>query len=230
MSEKRTSVLVVAAHPDDEVLGCGGTIARLAGEGEAVYAAILGEGITSRQLHREDADYKEVERLEAQSRKAAALLGVKEVFYSRLPDNRFDTIPLLDIVKAIEKLIEKLSPHVIYTHHTGDLNIDHSLVNRAVITAARPMPGASVREILAFEVPSSTEWAFGVGPRFTPNVYSDVSETLSSKIEAMHVYDGEERAFPHPRSSQALSALATYRGATVGLKAAEAFELVRSIR
>jgi LmbE family N-acetylglucosaminyl deacetylase len=224
-------VLVVAAHPDDEVLGCGGTIARLAGSGHDVFILILGEGSTSRSQQREQADLSLVETLHQNSFEAAKVLGAKEVFMRSLPDNRFDTVPLLDIVKLVEELVTELTPEVIYTHHGGDLNIDHALTHRAVLTATRPVAGQPVREIYAFEVPSSTEWAFQrLEPIFRPNVFEDISETLDLKIKALSFYESETRPFPHPRSPEALRAIAQRWGSVVGHEAVEAFELVRAIR
>jgi LmbE family N-acetylglucosaminyl deacetylase len=216
-------ILVVAAHPDDEVLGCGGTIARKALEGQDVYVGILGEGITSR-------DQGSVETLRACSRKVAKLLGARDLFLYGLPDNRFDTVPLLDVTRIVEELIERLRPQVIYTHHGGDLNMDHVVAHRAVLTAARPVPGQPVKEIYAFEVPSSTEWAFQqFHPPFHPNVFVDVSATLDAKVRAMETYESEVRRFPHPRSPEALRAIARRWGSAVGMEAAEALELIRAI-
>ncbi|MBN2398491.1 MAG: PIG-L family deacetylase [Deltaproteobacteria bacterium] len=224
------TVLVVAAHPDDEVLGCGGTIARLAGEGHAVYVAILGEGITSRYDEREGADQQSIRALHDRSRQVSKLLGVTELFTYDLPDNRFDTVPMLDVVKIVERLMERLKPEVIYTHHGGDLNVDHVTVHRAVLTASRPVGGCPVRTIYAFEVPSSTEWAFNrFDPVFRPNTFMDISATLEIKIDAMKLYESESRLFPHPRSPEALRAIALRWGSAVGLEAAEAFELIREI-
>jgi len=224
-------VLVVAAHPDDEVLGCGGTMARLAQEGCAVHVAILGEGITSRHAQRDQADAEDLSRLHQRAREAGAKVGAKDVVLFQLPDNRLDTVPLLDLVKLLEGLIQKLQPEVIYTHHAGDLNVDHGLVHRAVLTATRPLPGQSVREIYAFEVPSSTEWAFHqLQPVFRPNVFVDISRTLEAKIAGLACYDSETRRFPHPLSPEALRAIAARWGTVAGCQAAEAFELVRSLR
>ena len=225
------TTLIVAAHPDDEVLGCGGTIARLAQEGHDVYIAILGEGITSRYDQRAQADKARVEALHARSQQVAELLGARDPFLYSLPDNRFDTVPLLDVIKIIEELVERLQPEVIYTHHGGDLNIDHVIVHRAVLTATRPVAGYPVREIYAFEVPSSTEWAFGqFQPIFQPNVFVDISATLETKVQAIALYESEARPFPHPRSAEALRALARRWGSVVGLEAAESFVLARSLR
>jgi LmbE family N-acetylglucosaminyl deacetylase len=224
-------VLVIAAHPDDEVLGCGGTMARLAQEGCEVHIAIMGEGLTSRHAQRNEADAKHLARLHQRVHEAAAKVGAKDVVLFKLPDNRLDTVPLLELVKLVEELIQKLQPEVIYTHHAGDLNIDHGLVHRAVLTATRPLTGQSVREIYAFEVPSSTEWAFSqLQPVFRPNVFVDVGRTLEAKIAGLACYDSETRPFPHPRSPEALRAIAVRWGSVAGCQAAEAFELVRSVR
>ncbi len=225
------NILVVAAHPDDEALGCGGTIARLAKAGHDIYIAILGEGITSRFKNPEMADPASLKSLHADSRQVADLLGAKDLFMHNLPDNRFDTVPLLEVVKIVEDLVQQFQPEVIYTHHGGDLNIDHAITNRAVITATRPVAGHPVREVYAFEVPSSTEWAFEhFHPRFRPNTFQDISATLDMKVQAMGIYESEARPFPHPRSPEALEAIARRWGSAVGVQAAEAFELIRAIR
>ncbi len=224
-------VLVIAAHPDDEVLGCGATAARLVMEGSEVHFAILGEGLTSRHADRSATDAEQLSALHRQVHAAAAKLGVKNVTLHKLPDNRLDTIPLLEIVKIVEELVGRLKPAVIYTHHGGDLNVDHSVIHRAVLTATRPVAGQPVQQIYAFEVPSSTEWAFQrLEPAFRPNVFVDVSRTLEAKVAAMECYESEARKFPHPRSPEALRAIAMRWGSVAGCAAAEAFELVRSVR
>jgi len=225
------NILIVAAHPDDEVLGCGGTIARLAKEGYHVYVAILGEGITSRFERREEADKKLVKELQNRSREAGRYLSAKDVFLFELPDNRFDTVPLLDVVKIVEDLVDKLHPEVIYTHHGGDLNVDHQIAHRAVLTATRPLGSCPVKEIYAFEIPSSTEWAFQqFEPMFRPNIFVDITGTLEMKVQAMQIYESEARPYPHPCSSEALRATARRWGSAAGLEAAEAFQLIRSVR
>jgi LmbE family N-acetylglucosaminyl deacetylase len=226
-----SSVLVVAAHPDDEILGCGGTMTRLAREGHQVRIAILAEGMSSRYAHREDADPRQLQHLHARAQQAADKVGAKEVVLCKLPDNRLDTVPLLEVVKLVEELVAKFMPEVIYTHHPGDLNVDHGVVHRAVLTATRPVAVQCVKEIYAFEVPSSTEWAFQrLEPSFRPSVFVDITETLETKIEALACYDTETRKFPHPRSAEALRAIATRWGSVAGLQAVEAFELIRSVR
>ncbi len=222
------NVLVIAAHPDDEVLGCGATVAGLARQGAAVTIAVLGEGATSRFEDREQADSVLTDDLRSACERASALLGATSLHMFGLPDNRFDTIALLDVVKIVEGLIERHKPEIILGHHGADLNVDHAVAFRATLTATRPSPGSTVRSVYAFEVPSSTEWAFSAtGEGFKPQAFVDITETLDVKLAAMSVYESEARPFPHPRSSQALAALARMRGAQAGLDAAEAFQLIR---
>lgn len=231
MSATDNRVLVVAAHPDDEVLGCGATIARLAREGAEVHIVILGEGITSRYEKEERPDRKLIENLHAASRQVAKLLGAKNLSLHNLPDNKFDTVPLLNVVKIVEEVVKEVRPRVVYTHHGGDLNVDHAITSRAVLTATRTIAGCPVRELLAFEVPSSTEWAFQqYEPVFRADVFMDVQATIEAKIKAMEQYEGEARPFPHPRSAEALRAIARRWGSVAGVEYAEAFSLVRSVR
>ena len=224
-------VLVIAAHPDDEILGCGATAARLVAEGHEVHFAILGEGMTSRHARRTETAASQLEDLRRHAHAAAAKVGVNSLSLHGLPDNRLDTLPLLEVVKIVEELVDRHAPAVIYTHHAGDLNIDHGVVARAVLTATRPLAACPVREIYAIEVPSSTEWAFRcIEPVFRPNVFVDVTRGLEAKIAAMECYESEARAFPHPRSPEALRATAMRWGSVAGCAAAEAFELIRSVR
>jgi LmbE family N-acetylglucosaminyl deacetylase len=223
-------VLVVAAHPDDEVLGCGGTMARLAAEGDEVHVLIVGEGATSRWAERGTADPSAVQALRDQAARAGALLGVRDVVVHGMPDNRLDAVPLLEVIKVVEAAIERVRPDVVYTHHGADLNVDHVVVNRAVLAATRPIGAKPVRDVLTFEVPSSTEWSFQRVGAFSPNVFVDISATLELKLRAVACYESEARDFPHPRSAKALEAIATRWGSVAGCGSAEAFELVRSIR
>lgn len=224
------NVLVVAAHPDDEVLGCGGTMARLADEGHNVGIVILGEGATARFDRRRDAPRRVVANLRRYCRQSARILGVQKVWFFALPDNRFDTLSLLDIVKQLEKLKAVFRPEVVYTHFWGDLNVDHRIAYQAVLTAFRPIRGETVRRILTFEVPSSTEWnIYGAQNTFTPNTFSDVSRTVERKIEAFSRYRGEAGGEGHPRSPEAIRIYARRWGYLCGLEAAEAFVMVRCI-
>lgn len=224
------TILVLAAHPDDEVLGCGGTMARLAHEGHEVHVAILGEGVTSRYADRAEADAKLLRDLHGDSRRVADLLGAKKLHMFGLPDNRFDSVPMLDVVKVVERLIDDLRPEVVYTQHGGDLNVDHVVLFRATLTATRPMRDSPVREVYAYEVASSSEWAFQqFEPRFQPNTFVDITATLEAKVAAMEAYESEARAAPHPRAPESLRAAARRWGSVVGVQAAEAFQLVRRV-
>jgi LmbE family N-acetylglucosaminyl deacetylase len=228
---RHKKILIIAAHPDDEVLGCGATIARLAKEGHKLCIAILGEGITSRYPNREDADISLIRQLQERSRQVAGLLGVTDHQLFSFPDNRFDSVPILDIVKTIEGLIENFQPDSIFTHHNSDLNQDHCIVSRATLIASRPVENTSVQSVISYEVPSSTEWTFHtIEPGFHPNLFFDVTETLDIKLQAMKMYDGEIRKFPHPRSPEALRSYACRWGSVSGISAAEAFEIIRTVQ
>ena len=224
------AILVVAAHPDDEVLGCGGVMARHAARGDRVHILILGEGAMSRHATPTPKGRREVERLRHAAQRAARLLGAKELVHDSLPDNRFDTVPLLDLVKAVERMKARVRPETVYTHHGGDLNVDHRCVHEAVLAACRPLPGDPVKQLLAFETLSSTEWAQTVGTGvFQPDRFVDISRTLGKKLAACRAYRSEFRRFPHPRSLEGVAALARQRGMSVGLRSAEAFMTIRHI-
>lgn len=222
------TVLVIAAHPDDEVLGCGGAIARHTALGDQVHVLFMADGETSRHVSDADVlvDVSESKRREA-AQGALNVLGVGERIFLDWPDNRLDTIPMLDLVQSIEPVIMRLRPDIIYTHFEGDLNIDHQQTARAVFTACRPQPEFSVTKIICFEVLSSTEW--NPTQHFTPNYWVDVSDYLSVKEEALSFYDTEMRDYPHSRSYQNVRQLAGVRGATIGAEYAEAFMIVRMI-
>lgn len=220
-------ILVIAAHPDDEILGCGGMIARLVSEGNEVNILILGEGVTSRT----DIDKVQIEiqlkKLHEQSKKVADYLGVKKLYMENFPDNRFDTVALLDITKKVEKVINEIQPEIVYTQHGGDLNMDHVITFRATLTALRPMINCPVKALYAYEVASSTEWAMQqFSPRFKPSRFIDITRYFDKKLKAMKIYDGETREFPHPRSEKALYAQACKWGSSVGFEKAEVFEVI----
>ncbi len=220
-------ILVVAAHPDDELLGLGGTIRKLANMGKEIHAVILAEGITSRAKTRSEANFSELNELRADALKAAKIVGYSSIDFCDFPDNRMDEVDLLDIIKVVSQYVEKYKPDTIFTHHHGDLNIDHRLTCEAVLTACRPTGNYFVKRIYSFETPSSTEWNYNYSEPFKPNVYFDVTDTLNAKIEGMKCYRSENTIYPHPRSSEALESLGNFRGSNVGFKKAEAFMLLR---
>ena len=221
-------VLVVAAHPDDDVLGCGGAIARHVSAGDEVAIVFLADGVTSRE--RDDAA-DELTRRRASALRAAQILGVEDVSFGELPDNRMDSVALLDVVKIVEEHARRLRPTVVYAHSPVDLNVDHRRAHEAVITACRPQSGDSARTILSFEVPSSTHWRSpSASVPFAPNWFVDVSDFLETKLEALAAYEEELRPWPHPRSIEGVRHLARWHGAGIGVQAAEAFCLERHVQ
>jgi LmbE family N-acetylglucosaminyl deacetylase len=232
-SFKDKKIMVVVAHPDDEILGLGGSMNRLIREQSArVHVVILGEGLTSRSDKRDVEQWEyELKVHRANIRDAQKKIGYESVSIYDFPDNRFDTIALLDIVKTIEKEKEKWQPDIVFTHHGGDVNIDHQRTFEAVITACRPMESETVETILTFETPSGTEWRASSDPRhFIPNMFISFDETqLKAKSDAMECYQFEKRDYPHPRSPKALKIRAASWGQTVGVKYAEPFCLIRSV-
>ena len=230
-SPEMTKVLVVAAHPDDEVLGCGGTIVRHANAGDQVQVLIVAEGATSRQDQRDRLQAgDELSALVDSAMAAGSILGAAGVEILDLPDNRLDSLDRLDLIKHIEQRIDRYQPQVVYVHHAGDVNVDHRRLHEAVVTACRPTPGHSVRRLLSFEVASSSEWQPpGSAPAFQPNWFIDISEQWQRKRDALMAYASEMRPWPHARSLEAVEHMARWRGAQVGVEAAEAFCLLRQL-
>lgn len=224
-------VCVFAAHPDDEVLGCGGTIARHVKSGDQVSVVIFAEGITSRDSKRDtEKRHEELYSLHQAVHAANKVLGVSSVQIHSFPDNRMDSVELIEVVKLVESTVNEHQPEIIYTHHIGDLNIDHQIVHRAVITACRPQGNLNVESLLCFEVPSSTEWQIpNSSLSFTPNWWVNITDHLSTKLKALRCYETEMRTWPHPRSYQGVEHLAKWRGCSVGMDCAEAFILNRNI-
>ena len=216
-------ILIVVAHPDDEVLGCFGVVAKLIKRGYEAYTLILSGGKTSRGEAEE-----ELEIVKKEAIKANKKIGIREVFIENFPDNMFDSVALLEIVKKIEDIKNKILPDIIFTHYENDLNIDHKTTYKAVITATRPMKNECVKEIYSFEVLSSTEWNYPLS--FSPDLFFDISDTINAKIEAMSCYKSELREFPHPRSLEAIKLNAKYWGMRVGKEYIEAFKAVRVIK
>jgi len=220
------TILVVASHPDDEVLGLGGTIARHVAAGDTVHSLIIAEGATSRPGID---DAMETRALRAAAAAAADVLGAHPPRLLGLPDNRLDTLALLDIVQPIEAVIAEVKPQTVYTHFLGDLNRDHGITAEAVEIACRPLPGQTVSALYAFETVSSTEWGLST-TGFRPQLFIDVANELELKMRALRCYDSEMRSFPHARSYEAVEALARLRGAQSGVYAAEAFMVRRELR
>lgn len=218
-------VLVVAAHPDDDVLGCGGTIARHTQAGDEVTVVFMTDGVGARSS-RSDAAVRRRGAAEV----ALGLLGVGSAHFNDLPDNQLDTVPLLAVAQAVENVAAGGFDRV-YTHHQGDLNVDHRLVHEAVLTALRPTRGADSPTVLCFETASSTEWrAPHAGSAFLPTWYVVIDDVLELKLAALRAYAEEMRPWPHARSVEALEHLARWRGASVGARAAEAFVLARHVQ
>jgi N-acetylglucosamine malate deacetylase 1 len=221
----RMNVLVVAAHPDDELLGVGGTIVAHVSKGDRVMCMVMCEGVSLRYDSSWDGEVRK------QAQDAARILGVTELKLGSMPDQRLETMALCELTREIEACIKEWQPEIIYTHFGGDVNRDHRIVSEAVLVAARPYSAPSVKEILMFETPSSTEWGTpSLTTTFQPNVYVDVSDFLQRKIDAFSCYTAEVRDAPHPRSLTALANRAQFWGSVVNRQSAEAFLLVRSAR
>ena len=219
--------LIIAAHPDDEVLGVGGTIAKLS-QNEEFYILIVTEGCSSQY---KDKDYKRIisEKKES-SMKAAEILGARDVLFGDLPDMRLDTVPHTEVNAVIEKALSLINPDTVFTHHYGDVNLDHRMVYNSTMVAARPTEQSSVKKLYTYETLSSTEWQnLSTDMHFSPNTYIEIENTLQKKIDALNAYSVELRKYPHPRSPEAIINLARYRGQTVGVRSAEAFSLIREI-
>lgn len=223
-------VLVFAAHPDDEILGVGGTLSKHVIEGDKCSVVILGEGITSRYINKSENKNKEKEDLYKNSYAAKAIIGYEKLYFEKFPDNRFDQLDILDIIKIVEKYIKKIEPDIIYTHYLYDLNIDHRITSEAVMTASRPIGDKYVKEIYCFNTLSSTEWNFSSKEKFSPNYFVDITSTITIKRDAMKCYIDEIREFPHPRSIEGIEIQAKNNGIIVSRPYCEAFEVMRIIK
>lgn len=218
----KNNILVIAAHPDDEVLGAGGTILKHVKSKDKVTLIILSEGEASRGKQANTI------KRQNQAKRVSQLLGVANLHLEKLPDNEFDKISLLTITKTLERYIYSIKPNIIYTHNISDLNIDHQITAKSVITACRPQPNFFVKKILSFEVLSSTEWQFAGS--FCPNEFVNITEYIDKKIQIIKMYKDELRKYPHPRSAEGVRILARYRGMQVGFLFAEAFQIIRSLQ
>ena len=219
----KNNVLIIAAHPDDEILGCGGTIAKHIFNNDLVTILFICDGETSREKNLQQLQYRN-----KSAKKASKLLGCQDPIFLNFPDNRLDSVIFLEIVQKIELYIEKIKPNIIYTHHYNDLNIDHQLTCKSVITACRPLPGHYVKSIFLFEVMSSSEWGI-FNEKFIPNKFIDITVHKDKKEEALKVYKNEMRDYPHPRSKKNIDAIEQLRGSVSNIEYAEAFQIYRQI-
>ncbi len=219
------TILVVAAHSDDEALGCGGTIAKHIDNGDDVYVAFMTDGVAARNLLQSNDSNERV----TASERALKVLGVKQAFRFDFPDNQMDTVSLLTVAQKVESVIEGISPDIVYTHFSGDLNIDHQITNKAVLTACRPQAWCSVKEIYCFEVLSATEWGSKAVSTFLPQKIIDITSQWERKLQALECYQQEMRPAPHSRSFECVEALAILRGASCGVQFGEAFYVERIV-
>lgn len=226
-----SKILVVAAHPDDEVLGLGATIKKLSVDNE-IFILIVTEGCSAQYS---SCSLEEIKKLinekKVMAKKAADILGAKDVLFGDLPDMKLDTIPHIEVNRVIEEAVQNIKPEIVFTHHYGDVNLDHQMVYRSTLVATRPSVGSTVKKLYTYEVLSATEWQSGSATyAFIPNTYVEINkEMLNAKKNALLMYSMELREFPHTRSEEAINYLAHYRGQSVGVNAAEAFTLVREV-
>ena len=219
----KNKILAVVAHPDDEVIGCGGSLLKHQYNGDEINIMYMTDGESSRTSN------SKVFHRHKNAIDVCNFLNVKKKRFLNLPDNALDTFPLLSIIKIIKKEIDNIKPNIIYTHFSGDLNIDHSIISNAVMVACRPEPSNKVEKIYAFEVLSSTEWNFHKNQTFAPTYFNDISKFIKKKIKLLEIYKNEIRKVPHTRSIENIINLSQIRGKTIGLKYCEAFKLVYTI-
>lgn len=230
--KKSKKILVIAAHPDDEVLGCGGLIAKECDNENKVKVIIIATGKSSRYEEHTAYIQNEIEGLYKESANALNILGVdsKDIVFGNFPDQKIDTIPILDIINFLKKIIQEYKPDIVYTHHSGDYNNDHKIVFDATLFTCRPYHGEHYpSELYSFEVLSSTEWAYQKIMPFNPTVYINIKEQIERKKKAMSAYKSELKDYPHPRSEKGVENLAMKRGNEISIEYAEAFELIRKI-
>tara|TARA_B100001057_G_C22606385_1_gene854838 strand:+ start:263 stop:931 length:669 start_codon:yes stop_codon:yes gene_type:complete len=217
------NILVIAAHPDDEVLGCGGALINHKKKKDNITVIILSDGESSR--NQKNLQLK-INNRKNNAIKVSKIIGYKNLFTYNYPDNQMDNVTFLDIVQTLEEKINYIKPNKIYTHYPYDLNIDHQITSKAVTTATRPLSKHNVQEILFFEIPSSTEWAYKA---FKPNLFINIEKNIEKKMKLLNIYKNEMRNVPHPRSLKNIKNLAMIRGSQSGLKYAEAFKIYRKI-
>lgn len=218
-------ILVVAAHPDDEAIGCGGTIAKHVSDGDMVHLVIMTDGVSARSIEEISLKKRSTEK-----QSAFECMSLESITQFDFPDNRMDTVALLDVTQKLEGVLQKIKPDIVYTHYAHDLNVDHCVTYKAVMTACRPQPGQSVKQIYSFEVLSSTEWSAEAAHIFSPNYFVDISPFIDFKLNLLEKYKDEMRDEPHTRSIENIIRNNRVRGNSVGLEAAEAFQLIRAVK
>lgn len=224
------NILLIIAHPDDEVLGCGGTLRKLADEGHDIFTCVLCAPADARHERPDLASFQDIVQ------KAETAIGIKDSLKYEFKNIQFNTVPHLEMVKAIEAAIVKFKPEWVFTHHPSDVNIDHRVCYEASMAAIRlpqrfsqDISPTLINKVFLFEVLSSTDWAPPIGVTFQPNSYFDVKNTFDLKMQALGYYGNALKPFPHSRSAENIKALATLRGAEVGIELAEAFCLIRDL-
>tara|TARA_A100001015_G_scaffold15960_1_gene18703 strand:+ start:7682 stop:8371 length:690 start_codon:yes stop_codon:yes gene_type:complete len=219
----KQKILVIAAHPDDEILGCGGTLIKLKSLKCEIEIIFMTNGVSSRNL--KNPNKKILERKKS-TKNVAKFIGIKKIHFLNLPDNKLDSVPLLNIIKKIKKLIKDYKPNHIFTHSEFDLNIDHRITYNAVLTSTRP-EDIDIKSLICFEIPSSTDYSFNY--KFRPNLFIDIQDFYNKKLTCLKFYNQELRPFPHPRSYENIKNLSQIRGSSVGHKISEAFEIKKLI-
>ena len=226
MKPKNENILVIVAHSDDETIGLGGTLARHAKEGANIFGLSMTNGISARA----GSTAEDENERRAAAQRAAKMIGLSWLEVDNFPDNKMDSVPILDIVRVIEKIKHSVKPVIIYTHSCADLNVDHRIVSQATLTAFRPQPDESWQELRTFEIPSATDFGHrSVTNLFCPNLYINIENTWATKVAALKEYQAEMRSAPHSRSLEGIENLAKLRGNQVGMRYAEAFEVIRKI-
>ena len=225
---KKNNVLFLVAHPDDELLGCGGAIMHHLNKKDNVSVITLSDGESSRYLNESKIKLKKIEQRKKQFIQVMNKLKINNFFNGNFPDNQFDKVSLLEITKYIEKISKSFSPNIVYTHSNADLNIDHQITFRAALTSFRPLKKSTVSKFISFEIPSSTEWSFGSYNNFNPNYFIDISKYMNRKLKLLSFYKNEYEKSDHPRSNEYILALAKIRGISIGMRYAEAFKIIYS--
>lgn len=220
------TVLVIVAHSDDETLGAGGTIARHVENGDSVFAISMTDGVSARAK----SEKSKIQSRHIAAQNAAKILGFKWLESGSFPDNAMDNVALLTVVQFVEIAKKQVNPSIVYTHSPADLNVDHRIVFQAVLTAFRPEPDETLKELRAFEVPSATDYGQSNTPAsFNPNLFVQITDTWDRKRAALNAYGDEMRPSPHSRSLEGLETLARYRGHQTGIHMAEAFQIFRKV-